>query len=325
MVTGWFMNAGGRLAGSLRQQAGKLVRDLSALSFKRQPPAPRIRSERDNRALAWIEDRLPRNIGSVVTVALLVGTLCVGVVRGGHGEYLLEAARDARDALANTAGFRIAHVGITGRNNLTQDEILAIGGVTGRRSLLFLDAAEVRDKLRASPWIADATVLKLYPDSLQIGITERAAFALWQYRGQVSVISEEGLILQPYTPGPFRKLPLVVGKGAEMRASKFLTLLARYPDIRSQVQAIVLVGERRWNLHLAGGIDVRLPEDNVEAALANLTRLDRDEKLLSRDITAVDLRLPDRLTVRLSEDAAKARAEMLKDRDKARKKKANQV
>ena len=87
----------------------------------------------------------------------------------------------------------------------------------------------------------------------------------------------------------------------------------------------MLVGERRWNLYLAGGIDVRLPEDNVEAALADLTRLDRDEKLFSRDITAIDLRLPDRLTVRLSEDAAKARADMLKDREKARKKKANQV
>lgn len=304
---------------------GKLVRNLLAAPFKRKPPPARIRSEHDNRAIAWIEDRLPRNIGSVVTVALLLGTLYVGVVRGGHVEFLLEAGRDARDALANTAGFKIAHVGINGRKNLTQDEILAIGGVTGRRSLLFLDAAEVRDKLRATPWIADATVLKLYPDSLQIGITERAAFALWQHQGRVSVISEEGLVLQPYTLGPFRSLPLVVGKGAETRASKFLTLLTQYPHIRSQVKAIVLVGERRWNLRLADGIDVRLPEDNVEAALASLTRLDKDEKLFSRDITAIDLRLPDRLTVRLSEDAAKTRADMLKDREKARKKKANQA
>ena len=139
------------------------------------------------------------------------------------------------------------------------------------------------------------------------------------------MISEKGIVLQPYTPGPFRSLPLIVGKGAETHAKDFLDLLAQHPHIRSQVKAIVFVGERRWNLRLADGIDVRLPEQDVGGALAMLTKLDKDEKLFSRDITAVDLRLADRLTVRLSEDAAKARAEMLKDKEKARKKKATEA
>jgi cell division protein FtsQ len=133
------------------------------------------------------------------------------------------------------------------------------------------------------------------------------------------------MVLQPYTPGPFRSLPLVVGRGAETRAKDFLDLLAQHQHIRQQVKAVVYVGERRWNLRLADGIDVRLPEKDVGAALATLTRLDKDESLFSRDITAIDLRLPGRLTVRLSEDAAKARAEMLKDKEKTRKKKANEA
>ena len=127
---------------------------------------------------------------------------------------MIEAFRDARDAVANTAGFRIAHVAITGRKNLSQDEVLAIGGVTGRRSLLFLDAADVRDRLKAAPWIADATVLKFYPDSIQIDIVERAAFALWQHDGSVSVISDKGIVLQPYTPGPFQ---LAAARGRQGR------------------------------------------------------------------------------------------------------------
>jgi cell division protein FtsQ len=81
--------------------------------------------------------------------------------------------------------------------------------------------------------------------------------------------------------------------------------------IREQVRAIVLVGSRRWNLRLTNGMDIRLPEANVEKALATLTKLDNDEQLLSRDIVAIDLRLPDRLTVQLSDDAAKARYDAL--------------
>src|SRR5688572_23193337 len=320
------MDGGGRLAGSLRQPGAHSVRSRLINLFRRKPAPLRVRNERDNRFIARLEERLPRNFGTGATLLILLGSLGIGVVRGGHVDVMVEAFRDARDAVANAAGFRIAHVAISGRKNLSHDEVLAVGGVTGRRSLLFLDPANVRERLRAASWIADATVLKFYPDKIQIDIVERAAFALWQHGGTVSVISDKGIVLQPYTPGHFRALPLVVGKGAETHAKDFLDLLAQHPHIRQQVKAVVYVGERRWNLRLADGIDVRLPENNVGAALAALTRLDKDEKLFSRDITAIDLRLPDRLTVRLSEDAAKARADMLKDKEKARKnKKANEA
>jgi cell division protein FtsQ len=89
-------------------------------------------------------------------------------------------------------------------------------------------------------------------------------------------------------------------------------VIARYPAIRDQMRASILIAERRWNLRLKNGIDVRLPEDGFERALETLAGLDRDKKLLSRDITAVDLRLPDRASVRLSDAAAQAREEMLK-------------
>src|SRR6185437_687213 len=188
----------------------------------------------------------------------------------------------------------------------TQDEVLAIGGVNGRSSLLFLDAASVRDSLKANPWIADATVLKLYPGALQINITERQPFALWQENGKLSVIADDGAVLEPYVTRRFASLPLVVGKGAETRARDFLALVAKYPAVNSQLKAAIFVGERRWNLRFKDGLDIRLPETDVGNALAALVKYDREDKLFSRDITAIDMRLPDRLTVRLSEEAAKA-------------------
>jgi cell division protein FtsQ len=111
----------------------------------------------------------------------------------------------------------------------------------------------------------------------------------------------------------------VVGTGAETRAKEFLALLDRYPQVRSVTKAVILVGERRWNLRLNDGLDVRLPENDVGNALATLTKLDQEDRLFSRDITAIDMRLPDRLTVRLSEDAAKAREELFKDKKPKKK------
>jgi cell division protein FtsQ len=317
------MDGAGRLARSLRSlrpQAdlkaaaiGAVVLLRERLGPGRAPARPlKQREQPPHRLIAFLERHLPHRIGVAATVLILLGSAGFGTVKGGHVEELTSALSDTRNAVANSAGFRITTVAINGRKQLTQDEVLAIGGVNGRSSLLFLDAATVRDKLKANPWIGEATVLKLYPGQLQIDIVERSAFALWQQDGRLSVIADDGAVLEPYVSRRFLSLPLVVGKGAETRARDFLALLTRYPQVRAATKAAVFVGERRWNLRLKDGLDVRLPENDVGNALAALSKLDKEDRLFSRDIVAVDMRLPDRLTVQLSEDAAKAREELFK-------------
>jgi cell division protein FtsQ len=280
----------------------------------------RVKSRADrappNRVILFLERTVPRRAVLMLTLATLLGSAVLGVFKGGHVDAVLAQLADSRNALANSAGFRIASVVINGRKQLSQDEVLGIGGVNGRSSLLFLDAATVRDKLKANPWIADATVLKFYPGQLQIDVVERTAFALWQQDGRLAVIAEDGAVLEPFVARRFMSLPLVVGKGAETRARDFLALLARYPQVHSVTKAAIFVGERRWNLRLKDGLDIRLPENDVGNALAALSKMDKEDKLFSRDIVAVDMRLPDRLTVQLSEDAAKAREELFKDKKK---------
>jgi len=290
-----------------RAAAKEKIRTKAKPVIERAPP-PRV--------IALVERYLPRRVGISMTVLLLIGSCGFGIVKGGHLQDFITAVSDARNAMANSAGFRITSVVINGRKQLSQDEILAIGGVSGRSSLLFLDADGVRDKLKANPWIADATVLKLYPGRLMIEITERQAYALWQEGGRLSVIADDGALLEPYVSRRFLSLPLVVGKGADTQARDFLALLARYPQVNSVTKAAILVGERRWNLRLKDGLDIRLPEQDVGNALAALSKLDKEDKLFSKDIVAVDMRLPDRLVVQLSDDAAKAREDLFKDKKK---------
>jgi len=263
-------------------------------------------------------DRLPAppGIGVAATALLIAATLSYGTVKGDHIPDLVNWFKDARDTVANSLGFHIATIALTGSKQVSREEILTTAGVSGRASLLFLDADAARARLMANPWIADAAVLKLYPDRLQITVTERQAFALWQKDGRLSVIAADGTVLESFVENRYLGLPLVVGRGAQRQAEDFLAVIDRYPAIRAVLRASILVAERRWNLRLGNGIDVRLPEANVEAALARLVALDRDKKLLSRDIDAVDMRLPDRVIVRLSDVAAQARADALKDKKK---------
>ncbi len=263
----------------------------------------------------------PRGVGPAAAILLIAASVGYGAVKGGHAPDIVAQVQDLCDNAANAAGFRIAEIALAGEHLLSREEILALAGITGRSSLLFLDAGNARARLLTNPWIAEAAVLKLYPGRLRIGIKEREAFALWQKDGRVSLIAADGTVLEHYVPPRFASLPLVVGQGAEQAAAEFLSVVARYPVIARQVTAAVLVAERRWSLHLKDGVEVLLPESAPEHALQTLVDLDRDKKLLSRDIVNVDLRLPDRVTVRQSDAAAAAREDALKAADKAAKKK----
>jgi cell division protein FtsQ len=324
------MDGGGRLDQSLKRSGQSATRWFGAPLD--EPDYARVEADQNaagfascmggrrlRRWTARLAD-IPQGAGVAASLLLLGATLTYGAIAGGHVAAVADWLKGTRDNAANALGFRIAAVSLTGASQVSRAQALALAGVTGRTSLLFFNAETARTGLLANPWIADAAVLKLYPDRLLITITERRAFALWQCNGELDVIAEDGTVLQPFEAERYRGLPLVVGSGAERRAKEIIDLLDRYPEIRTVLRASILVADRRWNLRLTNGVDVRLPENDLPAALDRLVKLDREKKLLSRDITSIDLRLPDRVTVRLSDAAAQARDDAVKA--DAKKKKA---
>ena len=111
------------------------------------------------------------------------------------------------------------------------------------------------------------------PAGSQIAITERVPFALWQKDGKINVISADGTVLAPLTERRFVALPLVVGRGAETQGERLpghCSIAIR--AIRNEVRASILVAERRWNLRLKNGIDVRLPEPDPEVGARHAGR-----------------------------------------------------
>jgi cell division protein FtsQ len=309
------MNPRAHLAHSSLPKAGR--RDVPRMALPEQ--AWRRTAARWCEAL--IEHAPPRGIGTAAAALLMLGSLAYGVVRGGHAPELAGQVQAVLDDAANGLGFGITEIAVVGNHDLRRGAVLQTAGITGRSSLLFLDAGQARARLLINPWVAEATVLKFYPGRLRIEIKEREPFALWQKDGVVALIAADGTVLEHHAPSRYFGLPLLVGTGAQHAGEDFLALLRHYPAIAQAVEAAVFVAQRRWNLHLKNGVEVLLPAADPAKALELLVALDRTKKLLSRDIVAVDLRLADRVTVRLSEAAAAARSKAIEAAEKARKKK----
>jgi cell division protein FtsQ len=271
-----------------------------------------LRGERSSASLAAWAERLqrpaPRGLGLALALGLILGVTVFGAVRGGEYETFVAREGSVGDFVARALGFDIAIVTISGEADLRVPEILADAGISPKNSLLFLDAAQARTRLETVPLIKQASVRKLYPNHLVIDIVERAPYALWQKDGQVNIVAADGAVIDQLRDQRFAGLPFVVGEGANERLTEFNALLGAAGELGPKIRAGVLVAHRRWNLKMTNGVDVMLPENNPEAAVATLLRLQRESRVLDRDVISLDLRVEGRMFARLTEEAAAARA-----------------
>lgn len=198
-------------------------------------------------------------------------------------------------ALTQHAQFAIKDITVEGRGQSNKDDVLDAIGTQRGAPILDFDTQAAAARLGKLPWVESATVERRLPDTVNVVLTERVPLARWQHDDKFYVIDTDGHILPAAKPENFATLPLVVGTGADRESQALLDLLSNYPEVQSKTDSAVRVGERRWDLHLRPNITARLPEQDVDAALHRLSVQITEQKILDRDISVVDLRLPDRL------------------------------
>src|ERR1700723_1950372 len=206
-------------------------------------------------------------------------------------------------------GLGVAVVTVPGAPHMSKSRVVRAGGIGGSRSLPFFDVTDAKARLEADPLVKQASVRKLYPNQVVIEIVERTPYAVWQKDGDVSAIAADGAPIDEVADSRYADLPFVVGEGANGRVREYVGLLDAMDELKPRVEAGVLVGQRRWNLRLKSGVDVKLPEENPEAAIAELLALQRQSRILEKDAMALDFRVPGRVFVRLTDDAANAWAD----------------
>jgi cell division protein FtsQ len=319
------MDGGRRLLRSLKEASGVYaqgrpamagapgaLRPAASFDLARAPaPRPARRRPAELRENLFLRIVRAPGVGTALAVAFLCAAGLVGAVRGGQYDAFVAANGSVPDLLARAVGLGIDAITISGERELYESEILQAAGLGPRNSLLFLDVAEIRERLKKIPLVRDVSVRKLYPNRLLIDVVEREPYAIWQKDGQVMLVSADGTAIMEVRDARFADLPFVVGEGANTRVGEFLKIVDAAGDLRSRIQAGILVGQRRWNLKMRSGLEVKLPEIGAEAAAAQFARLARDARLLNKDLVYVDLRVPGRMYARLTEEAAAARAETL--------------
>ncbi|MGF7161356.1 cell division septal protein FtsQ [Rhodoligotrophos appendicifer] len=253
-------------------------------------------------------DRRPRPRGTfladTVAVVFLAAALLFALIQGGSFEERGGSLRALVNEASALVGFSAENIAISGLQHQSREAVLSAIGVEEGGSLIGFDAIAARDKLKSLDWVSHASVLRLFPNRLQIELDERVPFALWQSDGVFKVIDKDGVAMPSLSVKAYKTLPIVVGEGANLAAVDLVNHLEAQPEIMSMTRAAVRVADRRWVLYLSNTIKVDLPEEKVPQALALLVTLTDRYGIMTRDITNIDMRLSDRVVVRLSDEAA---------------------
>jgi cell division protein FtsQ len=251
------------------------------------------------------------------SLPLVIAAGCYGVGVASRTPAVAAVLTDAADRLvAVTAalGLVVAEIEVEGRETTDAATIMASLDAARGTPILGVKPSRAKEQLEALPWVRSATIERRLPGTLFVRLVERRPLAVWQHGGTQELIDRDGTVIPVSDLSRFARLPTVVGENAAAHAAALIDMLAGEPELALRVTAAVRVGDRRWNLRVDDAIDVLLPEDDPAGAWSRLAQLEQTSSVLKRDVQTVDLRLPDRLVLRVTGGPAHEAAPVKKPR-----------
>ncbi|MEZ5691695.1 MAG: FtsQ-type POTRA domain-containing protein [Rickettsiales bacterium] len=243
------------------------------------------------------------------------GSLFIAVIYGGVWVWQtsavsrgIKAGSDFVYGVTVEAGYRVKNFYLEGRKRTPVATINDVVDVSENTPILRVDIDDVRRKLEEVDSIKSASVERSLPDTLYVRIVEREPVALWQYKGKISLVDDNGVVMSGIDMEPYKDLPLIVGKGAPKNVKTLLEILDTDNKLKKRFTAAVWVGGRRWNIYLRSGsalsedkgdVEVLLPEKKILDVWKELAELQKKQQILDRDVKVIDLRIRDRLFMKL--------------------------
>jgi cell division protein FtsQ len=226
---------------------------------------------------------------SLATLVFVV--LAVLFVSGVIGR-TIHNVRHSVDQMVAEAGFGISEIHLTGNSRVPPETILAALGMQPGGSIFASDLPAARARILMLDWIASADVVRRYPDAISVSVVEKRPFALWQSPDGIAVVERSGKVITTRDVEKFSRLPKLVGASAPEAAADMVEAVMAHRAVDSRIAAYEYVSQRRWNLILANGVVVQLPENGWRKELDALEHLIVDDGILERDVTEIDLRSP---------------------------------
>ncbi len=287
----------------------QVKRQRSSISPKTRrvsPLKPGIRGARNwasaqVRAASHTQKGFVRLVASIVAIFIFI--IFMGLWLGGFLPHARQTTGDFTRARMMSIGFVVDRVDVMGEGRLREEDVRKALGVYSGDYFFGVDMAQAQSRVESLSWVDRAVVRRLWPDRIVVQIIERQPYALWQHAGKVQVVDVSGEVISDADATKFAHLTLFVGEQSRFAVSEMKNIIGGSPDIAQRNPSFVHVSNSRWDIVLDDGkTRIKLPRDQHIQALNTLANLQAKTQILDREISVIDMRLPDRLTISASEE-----------------------
>ncbi|MBQ8630718.1 MAG: FtsQ-type POTRA domain-containing protein [Alphaproteobacteria bacterium] len=242
-------------------------------------------------------------LGVILVLASLTATVKQSLVSKQFDEWAQEFY-----AFSGKHGFGVDEVLVFGHEKTSAEALRQAVGLSRDDNIFQVNVAEIKERVETLPWVKSAVVKKSFmPNVVQIGIVEKQVKSIWQISEKFHPIDEDGKVIHADFK-PDKPILLIVGAGAPENINALLNIIQKDNAVFKRVKVANYISQRRWNLVLddiRNGITVKLPEEGVEKAWKKLLKLNMTKGILKRKLTIIDLRLKDKVVIKLKKTSLK--------------------
>ncbi|MCY4306555.1 MAG: cell division protein FtsQ/DivIB [Aestuariivita sp.] len=224
--------------------------------------------------------------------------------------------RDLKYEIVHSPGLMVHSLTIEGASDDLAHEIRDVLPLEFPVSSFDLDLDYVRNLIIDISRVKSAGVHLQNGGTLSIEVVEFKPAVVWRNSESIQVLDAAGTPINTINSRQERvDLPLIAGENADKHVTEALQIFATAVPWKSRLRGLVRIGERRWDIILDKEQKILLPSLEPVQALERVISMNETSNLFDRDILLVDMRIPDRPTVRISQEANKVFLENRKNQE----------
>lgn len=211
---------------------------------------------------------------------------------------------DMRNSIEQRPEFMVNLMAVDGAGTSVASDIREIVPIDFPVSSFDLNLEDIRQTIVGLDPVKEASVRIRPGGILQIDVIERVPALVWRTREGVELLDETGAhVAFVSARADHPDLPLIAGEGADKHVTEAAQLFAAAKPLGTRLRGLVRVGERRWDVVLDRDQRILLPVTDPVQALERVIELSEVDDMLERDVTVIDMRLAQRPTLRMSQEA----------------------
>ena len=189
---------------------------------------------------------------------------------------------------------------------ISEQQIKAVVAENKLGGFFDTDVDAITNDMRKLPWLETVAVRRVWPDTLQLTISERRAIARWN---ETSLVTADATVFSPDVESYPVGLPSLVGPaGTEKNIlMKYITIKADLQALGLKIDELKLDHRRAWTVKLDDGTSLDLGRKQINTRLQRFVSIYKKFIAEQKDkIDVVDLRYTNGFAIRWKNESKHA-------------------